>query len=162
MSHGSLGPTANWYIYLLYIHKGRTEMRMWPCLGWTCPPKLPRPYGKWSFYGTQDPVLPILWVTDPWVQGLFGTYSFFTSIMAEQKCACGHVWGDPVPTNCRVLRVDGYFAVARTLYYQYHQLRVPGSKGYSVHLAFFTCNGRTEMRIWPCLGWPCPHKLPRP
>ena len=29
--------------------------------------------------------------------------------MAEQKCVCGHVWGDPVPTNCRVLRADGFF-----------------------------------------------------
>ena len=35
--------------------------------------------------------------------------------MAEQKCVCGHVWGDPVPTNCRVLRADGHFTVARTL-----------------------------------------------
>ena len=24
--------------------------------------------------------------------------------MAEQNCVCGHVWGDPVPTNCRVLK----------------------------------------------------------
>ena len=33
----------------------------------------------------------------PWVQGLFGTQSSFTPIMAEQKCVCGHVWGDPGP-----------------------------------------------------------------
>ena len=44
----------------------------------------------------------------PWVQGLFGTQSSFTPIMAEQKCVCGHVWGDPVPTNCRVLKADGH------------------------------------------------------
>ena len=49
----------------------------------------------------------------PWVQGLFGTQSSFTPIMAEQKCVCGHVWGDPVPTNCRVLKADGHFTVAR-------------------------------------------------
>ena len=71
----------------------------------------------------------------PWVQGLFGTHSSFTPIMAEQKCVCGHVWGDPVPTNCRVLKADGHFTVARTLYYPYHKLWVPGSKGYLVHIA---------------------------
>ena len=67
---------------------------------------------------------------------LFGTYSsFFTPIMAEQKCAYCHVWGDPVPPNCRVLRADGHFTVARTLYYPYYELRVPGSKGYLVYIA---------------------------
>ena len=71
----------------------------------------------------------------PWVQGLFGTHSSFTPIMAEQKCVCGHIWGDPVPTNCRVLKADGHFTVARTLYYPYHKLWVPGSKGYLVHIA---------------------------
>ena len=55
--------------------------------------------------------------------------------MAEQKCVCGHVWGDPVPTNCRVLKADGHFTVARTLYNPYHQLWVPGSKDYLVHMA---------------------------
>ena len=29
--------------------------------------------GGWLFYGSQDPVLPILSVMGPWVQGLFGT-----------------------------------------------------------------------------------------
>ena len=96
-------------------------MRIWPCLGSPCPPKLPRPEGGWLYYGTQDPVLPIPWVTGPWVQGLFGTYSTFTPIIAEQKCVYGPVWGDPVPPNCRVLRADGHFTVARTLYYQYHE-----------------------------------------
>ena len=76
-----------------------------------------------------------LCVPGPWVQGLFGTQSSFTPIMAEQKCVCGHVWGDPVPTNCRVLKADGHFTVARTLYYPYHKLWVPGSKGYLVHIA---------------------------
>ena len=73
--------------------------------------------------------------TSPWVQGLFGTYSYLTPIMAEQKCVCGHIWGDPVPTNCRVLRADGHFNVSRALYYPYHQLWVPGPKGYLVHIA---------------------------
>ena len=71
----------------------------------------------------------------PWVQGLFGTYSTFTPIIAEQKCVYGPVWGDPAPPNCRVLKADGHFTVARTLYYPYHELRVPGSKGYLVHIA---------------------------
>ena len=105
-------------------------MRIWPCLGWPCPPKLTRPWDGWSFYGSQDPVLPILWVTGPWVQGLFGTYITFTPIIAEQKCLYGPDWGDPVPPNCRVLKPDGRFTVARTLYYPYYELRVPGSKGY--------------------------------
>ena len=39
--------------------------------------------------------------------------------MTEQKCVYGHVWGDPVPVNCRVFRADGHFTVARTLYYLY-------------------------------------------
>ena len=55
--------------------------------------------------------------------------------MEEQKCVCGHVWGDPVPTNCRVLKADGHVAVARTLYNPYYQLWVPGPKGYLVHIA---------------------------
>ena len=104
-------------------------MRIWPCFGWPCPPKLPRPLGGWSFYGSQDPVLPIPWVTGPWVQGLFGTYSTFTPIIVEKKCVYGPVWGDPVPPNCRVLKADGHFTVARTLYYPYHELRVPGLFG---------------------------------
>ena len=137
-------------------------MRMWPCLGWPCPHKLPRPYGGWSFYGSQDPELPVLSVMGPWGHRIFGTYSSFSPIMAEEKCVCGHVWGDPVPTNCRVLRADGHFTVARTLNYLYYQLWVPGAKGYLVHIAHFPHNGRTEMRMWPCLGWPCPVKLPRP
>ena len=49
--------------------------------------------------------------------------------MAEQKCVYGHVWGDPVPPNYRVLRADGHFTVARTLYYPYYELWVPGPKG---------------------------------
>ena len=53
----------------------------------------------------------------------------------EQTSICGHVWGDPVPTNCRVLKADGHFTVARTLYYPYHKLWVLGSKGYLVHIA---------------------------
>ena len=55
--------------------------------------------------------------------------------MAEQRLVCGHVWGDPVPTNCRVLEADGHFTVARTLFNPYHQLWVPRSKGYLVHIA---------------------------
>ena len=43
--------------------------------------------------------------------------------------------GDPVPTNCRVLKADGHFTVARTLYYPYHKLWVPWSKGYLVRIA---------------------------
>ena len=73
----------------------------------------------------------------PWVQGLFGTHSSFTHIMAEQKCVCGHVWGDPLPTNDGVIKADGHFTVARTLYNPYHQLWVPRSKGYLVHIASF-------------------------
>ena len=57
----------------------------------------------------------------PRVKGPFGTYSSFTPIMADQECVCGHVWGDPYPTNCRVLKTDCHFVVARTLYYQYYQ-----------------------------------------
>ena len=70
-----------------------------------------------------------------WVQGLFGSYSTFTPIIAEQKYVYGPVWGDPVPPNCRVLKADGRFTVARTLYYPNYELRVPGSKGYLVHKA---------------------------
>ena len=55
--------------------------------------------------------------------------------MAEQKCVCGHVWGDPVPTNWGVLKADGHFTVAMALFNPYHQLWVPGSKGYLVHIA---------------------------
>ena len=110
-------------------------MRIWPCLGWPCPHKLPCPQDGWSFSSSQDPVLSVPPVMGPWVQGLFGSYSCFTPIMAYQKCVCGHVWGDPVPINCRVLRVDGHLTVARTLYYRYHQLWVPWSKGYLVHIA---------------------------
>ena len=73
----------------------------------------------------------------PWVQGLFGTYSTFTPIIAEQKRVYGPVWGDPVPPNCRVLKADGHFTLARTLYYPYHESRVPGSKGYLVHITHF-------------------------
>ena len=89
----------------------------------------------WSFYGSQDPVQPVPSVMGPWVQGLFGTHSSLTHITAEQNCVCGHVWGDPVPTNCRVLKADGHFTVARTLYNPHHQLWVPGSKDYLVHIA---------------------------
>ena len=39
------------------------------------------------------------------------------------------------PPNCRVLKADGRFTVASTLYYPYNELRVPGSKGYLVHIA---------------------------
>ena len=56
------------------------------------------------------------------------------------------------PTNCRVLKADGHFTVARTLYYPYHKLWVPGSKGYLVHIAHLHHYGRLEMRMWPCLG----------
>ena len=104
-------------------------------IGVTLSPKIAASLERMSLYGSKDPVLPELSVTGAWVLILFGKYSFFKSIMAEQKCACGLVWGDPVRTNCRVLKADGHFAVARTLYYQYHHLRVPGSKGYLVHIA---------------------------
>ena len=129
------GSKGIWYIQHFYTHNCRTEMRIWPCLGWPCPPKLPRPLGGWPFYGSQDPVLPILWITGPWVQGLFGTYSTFTPIIAEQKCVYGPLWGDPVPPNCRVLKADGHFTVAGSLYFPCYELRVPGSKGYLVHIA---------------------------
>ena len=86
------------------------------------------------FTVSQDPVQPVPSVMGPWVQGLFGTHSSFTHIMAEQRCVCGHVWGDPVPTNCRLLKADGHFTVARTLYTRI-KLWVPGSKGYLVHIA---------------------------
>ena len=56
-------------------------------------------------------------------------------MIAEQKCLYGPVWGDPVPPNCRVLKADGHLSVAKTLYYPYHELRVPGSKGYLVQIA---------------------------
>ena len=91
MSYRSLGPRAIWYIKHLYTHNGRTEMRIWPYLGWPCHPKLPRPKDIWSFYGNWDPVIPILWVTGPWDQGLFGTYSSFTPKMAQQKCVYCHI-----------------------------------------------------------------------
>ena len=64
----------------------------------------------------------------PWVQGLFGTYSTFTPIIAEQKRVYGPVWDDPVPPNCRVLNADGHFTVARTLYYPYDKLWVLGPR----------------------------------
>ena len=92
-----------------------------------CSPKLPRPWGGWSFYGKHDREQPTLWVTAPWVKGLFGTYCSLTIIMAEQKCVYGPIWGDPVPPNCRVLKADGHFTIARSLYYPYYELPVPGS-----------------------------------
>ena len=97
MSHSPPGPRATWYIKHLYTHYDRTEMRIWPSSGWPCPPKLLRPWGGWSFYGSQDPLLPILRVTDPRDQGLFGTYSTFTPKIAQQKCAYCQVSGDCVP-----------------------------------------------------------------
>ena len=136
-------------------------MRKWPCLGWPLPHKLPRPSGGLSLCGSQDPVLPVLSVMGHWVQELFGTHSSFTPIIAEQKCIYGHVWGDPVPPNCRVLRADGHFTVARTLYYpscithtMSHAPPGPRATWYKKHL--YTHYGRTEMRIWPSSGWPCP------
>ena len=37
--------------------------------------------------------------------------------------------------NNRVLNADGHFTVAKTMYYPYYESRVPGSKGYLVHIA---------------------------
>ena len=39
------------------------------------------------------------------------------------------------PQTAASFKVDGHFTVARSLYYPYHELRVPGSKGYVVHIA---------------------------
>ena len=39
------------------------------------------------------------------------------------------------PPNYRVLKADGHFTVARTLYYQYYELRVPRSMGNLVDTA---------------------------
>ena len=103
--------------------------------GVTLSPQTAASLRRMVIYGSQDPVLPIPWVTVPWVQGLLGTYSTFTPIIEEHKCVYGPVWVDPVPPNCRVLKADGHFTVARTLYYAYYELRVPGSKGYLVHIA---------------------------
>ena len=41
--------------------------------GVTLSPQTAASLGGWLFYGSQDPVLPILSVMGPWVQGLFGT-----------------------------------------------------------------------------------------
>ena len=45
-------------------------------IGVTLSPKIAASLEQMSFYGSQDPVLPVLSVTGPWVQRLFGTYSF--------------------------------------------------------------------------------------
>ena len=74
-----------------------------------------------------------LWV--PGSKGYLVHIAHFSTINVEHKCLYGPVWGDPVPPNCRVLKTDGHFTVARTLYYPYYELRVPGSKGYLVHIA---------------------------
>ena len=42
------------------------------------------------------------------------------------------VW--PFSKKCCDLRSNGYLMVASTLYYQYHQLWVPGSKGFLVYV----------------------------
>ena len=55
-----------------------------------------------------------LWV--PWSKCYLVHITPLPPIMAYQKCVCGHVWGDPVPTNCRVLRADGHSTVTRNLY----------------------------------------------
>ena len=90
--------------------------------------------GWMVIYGSQNPVLPVPPVMSPLVQGLFVHIAALPTIMADQECVCGHVWGDPAPTNCRVHKADGHFTVARTLYYRYHQLWVPWSKVYLVHI----------------------------
>ena len=58
--------------------------------------------------------LPLL--MGPWVRCLLGTYSSYTQIIANQKCVYGQVSGALILTNCRVVRADGHFLVARTLY----------------------------------------------
>ena len=42
-------------------------------IGVTMSPKIAASLEQMSFYGSQDPVLPVLSVTGPWVQRLFGT-----------------------------------------------------------------------------------------
>ena len=41
------------------------------------------------------------------------------------------------PQTAASLKADGHFTVARTLYYPYDKLWVPGSKGYLVHITHF-------------------------
>ena len=94
--------------------------------------------GQFTHFCSAIMGVKVLYVPNsPWTQGP-GTYSTFTPIIAEQKCVYGPVWGDPVPPNCRVLKADGHFTVARTLYYPYHELWVPGSKGYFGTYSTFT------------------------
>ena len=45
------------------------------------------------------------------------------------------LFGVTLSPQTRVLKEDGRFTVARTLYYLYYEWRVAGSKGYLVHIA---------------------------
>ena len=53
---------------------------------------------------------------------IFGTYSFYIPTKANQKCVYCQVQGAPIPQNYRVIRADGDFMVATTLYYAYHKI----------------------------------------
>ena len=55
----------------------------------------------------------------PWMLGILVTYSSLTPVMANEKCVYGQVSDPSIPTNYRVVSVDGHFVVARTLYLLY-------------------------------------------
>ena len=107
------GPRAIGYIKHLYPHHGKLGMRFGCHYSRNCP--VLRADGL--FYGSQDHVLSVPPVMDP-SQGLFGTKSYFTPKPGNHKCVYGHACGAAVPTNCRVVRVDGHITLVRTLYYQ--------------------------------------------
>ena len=71
--------------------------------GVTLSPQTAASLGRMVIFGNKGPELPVLSVMGPWVQGLFGKYSSFSPIMAEQKCVYGHVSGDPVPQTAASL-----------------------------------------------------------
>ena len=110
-------------------------MRIWPVWGDPVPPncRVLKADGRFTVAKTLYYLYYELRVAES--KGYLVHIALFTPIIAGQKCVYGPVWDNPVPPNCRVRKADGQCTVARTLYYPYYELRVPGSKGYLVHIA---------------------------
>ena len=53
------------FVELFYPHTWESEMRIWSCLWCRCSHKLPRRLCGWSYYQSQDTVLPVTPVTGP-------------------------------------------------------------------------------------------------
>ena len=126
---GSLGQKVIWYTHVTYPLLWIEYWRIWPSLGCLDSQKRRRPSGRLWFYGSQDPAPYVPAISAPWVKGLFGTYSSFTPIMAEQKCVCGRVWGALVPAIAGVPVADYDLMVVWTPNCMYQPYWVRGSVG---------------------------------